>query len=163
MALIMVAGTASLTSCLKNGQYYTDFSTAAASVYLPLAASYANAPVEFDFATGTTTTTMPVYIDVASPSLPTSATTATLAIDSTYLTTYNTAHKTSYLLPPSTAYKVSKTNMSVPAGQRLDSANLTIDFTQLDPTKKYIIPFTLSSASLPIEQWNHLMIYPVLQ
>ena len=65
----------SLSSCLKNGNYFADFAAAAGSVDLPLAASNNNGVEAFSFDVTVTSTVLPIYANVASPSLPTKATT----------------------------------------------------------------------------------------
>lgn len=162
LGLVLLVAASALSSCLKNGKYYVDFSTASASIDLPLAAANNNGPVEFDYDSTTTTASIPVYVNVASPSIPNKSTTATLAIDTAWLNSYNNANGTAYTLLPAAAYKVATFSLTVPSGQRLDSTNVTFDFTKVnitDATKAYALPFTIASASLPIEQWNHLILY----
>jgi hypothetical protein len=156
---------ASLSSCLKNGKYYTDFGSIQASVDLPLAAANVNGIVEFDYDSTTVTASIPVYVNVASVSTLNKAVPATLAIDSVYLAQYNADNSTNYKLLPAAAYKVSNYNLNIPANQRLDSALVTFDFTKVniaDTANLYVLPFTISSSSLPIEQWNHLLLHPVV-
>jgi len=71
----------SLSSCLKNGNYATDFSSVKPSVDLPLAASNANNPVTFAFDATVTSTSIPFYINLASPTLLGTPVTATFALD----------------------------------------------------------------------------------
>lgn len=157
--LILILSMLSLGSCLKNGNYYTDFASAAASVDLPLAATNNNGVEAFSFDVTVTSTTIPIYANVASPALPTKATTVVLALDTAYLTSYNATNGTTYELLPDSVYKISTLNLTIPAGQRLDSAVVTYDFTKLNLTHSYVLPITIASASLPIEQWNHLLYY----
>ena len=152
-------GAVSLTSCLKNGPYNTDFSKVAASVDLPLAAANNNGIVGFSFDATVTTTVIPVYVDVASPSLPGSSTTVTLALDTAFLSQYNAANGTNYSLLPDSVYTTSGWNLTVAKGQRLDSMVVTYQFSKMDLSQNYILPITISQASLPIEQYNHLMLY----
>jgi hypothetical protein len=148
----------SLSSCLKNGKYYTDFSAISASVDLPLAATNNNNPVPFSYDATAANPSIPVMVNLASATPLGSATTATLAVDATYLDSYNTANGTSFLLMPADAYTVSSWDISIPAGKRLDSMVVHFDFSKLDLTQQYILPVTISQASQPIEQWNHLML-----
>jgi Domain of unknown function (DUF1735). len=154
--------TTSIVSCLKNGNNDIDLSTAGASVYLPLAASNSNRIVSFSF-TGVPSATIPFYINLASPNTLTNNVTATLAIDSGYLNSYNTINSTSYQVMPDSDYTVlNGWDRTIPAGQRLDSMYVKFDFTKMNPTKSYIFPVTIKNASVSIEQWNHLMInFPV--
>lgn len=155
--LLLVAFT--LGSCLKNGKYYDDFAASTASIDLPLAASNANGVVAFSFNATVTSTTIPVYINVASPKVLGKAVNATLAIDTAFLSQYNSANGTSYEVFPDSVYTTTGLKLTVPAGQRLDSTNVTFDFTKLDLSHQYILPITISQADLPIEQWNHLLLY----
>ncbi len=159
----LVTGMIAMSSCLKNGAYYTDFAAAAASVDLPLAATNNNGVVTFSFDATVTTTSIPVYVDVASPSIPNKANTATLSLDTAYLNQYNANNGTSYVLLPDSVYTTSGWNLTIPAGKRLDSMNVTFDFTKLDLSTAYILPITISQASLPIEQYNHLLLSVVLK
>ena len=157
--LALFLAMASLSSCLKNGQYYTNFAAVAASVDLPLAATNANGVETFSYNATVSSATLPIYANVASPSIPTKATTVTLALDTAYLDSYNTNNGTSYELLPDSVYTISSLNMTIPAGQRLDSVNVTYDFTKMNLSHSYVLPITIASASLPIEQWNHLLYY----
>lgn len=166
LGLVLLVAASALSSCLKNGNYYVNFADVKASIDLPLAAANSNGPVEFDFDSTTTTTSIPVYVNVASPSVLSSSVTCTLAIDTAWLNSYNTSNGTNYVLYPSAGYTVTSLNLTVPAGQRLDSANVTFDFTKVhivDSSASYVLPFTITSSSLPIEQWNHLMLYIVVK
>lgn len=155
----MMAVLFSLPSCLKNGDYYIPFNEAAASVDLPLAASTGNGITAFAYPPSVTSVTLPVYFNVASPSLPTSTVTGKLALDTAGLTAYNDENGTDYLPLPESSYTVSKWDVSVPAGKRLDSITVTIDLSSLDLSQAYVFPVTIESASLPIEQWNHVFYY----
>lgn len=159
LLVFIFGGAVSLTSCLKNGPYNTDFSKVAASVDLALAAANNNGVVAFSYDATVTTTMIPVYVDVASPSLPGSSTSVTLALDTAYLNSYNNNNGTAYSLLPDSIYSTSGWNLTIPKGQRLDSMAVTFNFGKMDLTQNYILPITISSASLPIEQYNHLLLY----
>lgn len=148
-----------LSSCLKNGKYYTDFSSVGASVNLPLAATNLNGVVAFSYDASVTTVSIPVYVDVASPSLPSSATTVTLSLDTAFLSSYNASNGTSFDVLPDSVYTTTGWTLTVPAGQRTDSMNVTFNFSKLDLSGAYILPVTISQASVPIEQWKHLLLY----
>lgn len=148
-----------LSSCLKNGNYYTDFSSVGASVNLPLAATNLNGVVAFSYNATVTSVTLPVFVDVASPSMPSSATTVTLALDTAFLSSYNTANGTSFSVLPDSVYTTSGWTLTIPAGRRLDSMNVNLNFSKLDLSGAYVLPITISQASVPIEQWKHLLLY----
>jgi hypothetical protein len=149
----------SLNSCLKNGKYFADFAASKASIDLPLAASNANGVVAFTFDATTTSTSIPVYVNVASPKVLSKPVKATLAIDTAFLSQYNSDNGTSYEVFPDSVYTTTGFNLTVPAGQRLDSMNVTFDFTKLNLSHQYVLPITIAQADLPIEQWNHLILY----
>lgn len=151
----------SLSSCLKNGQYYDDFASVNASVDLPLAAANSNAPVAFVYDATVTTTSIPVYVDLASPSTLGKSVTATLALDTAFLNAYNTANSTNFQLIPDSVYTITGGwNRTIPAGKRLDSMLVTFNFTKMNLAIPYVLPITIASSSEPIEQWNHLMLNP---
>lgn len=147
----------SLSSCLKNGPYDYNFAGAKASVDLPLAASLANGIKTVVYDGSVPNPVLPVYVNVASPNIPTTSTTATLALDADYLAQYNAANGTSYELLPDSTYQVSGWDVEIPAGQRLDSIAFTLDLAKIDLSHSYVLPVTIQEASLPIEQWNHVM------
>jgi Domain of unknown function (DUF1735) len=155
---VVLLGMVSLSSCLKNGNYNIDFSSVAPSVDLPLAAANSNGVVPFTFQAGSNT--FPVYADLASPAVLSSSTTVTLIVDSAYLNSYNTANGTSYTLLPDSDYSVSTLSLTIPAGKRLDSAEVTFNINMVDTSSaiSYVLPFSISTASQPIEQWSHLLI-----
>ena len=124
---------------------------------LPLAAANANGVVPFTFAPGSNT--FPVYVNMASPSPLSKATTATIGIDSAYLNTYNVNNPLAqYVLLPDSDYTISGFNLTIPAGGRLDSVEVTFNISKINTSINYVLPFTITQASEPIEQWNHLMI-----
>jgi hypothetical protein len=155
----ILAVVSTLPSCLKNGDYYIPFSSAAASVDLPLAASTSNGITAFAYPSTVTSVTLPIMVNVASPNLPTTATTINLALDTAGLSQYNADNGTDYQPLPDSTYTISSWDVTVPAGKRLDSVTVTIQLSKLDLSNAYVLPVTIASASLPIEQWNHLFYY----
>src|SRR5664279_2212978 len=150
----------SLPSCLKNGAYYIPFQDAAPSVYLPLAATNSNGIIAKTYNATVTSASFPVYVDYASPNPSSKATTLTLALDTAYLNSYNSDNNTSFEVLPDSVYTITGAfDRSIPAGQRLDSIVVNLDLTKLDLSGSYILPITIASASVPIEQWNHLLYY----
>jgi Domain of unknown function (DUF1735) len=150
----------SLPSCLKNGNYYVDFASAGASVDLPLAASNANGLVAYTYNATITSATIPVYVNLASPAKLGTATSVTVALDTAGLDAYNTNNGTSYALLPDSVYTITGSyDLSIPANQRLDSFQVNLDLTKLDLSGTYVLPYTIASAAVPIEQWNHLLLY----
>ncbi|HEV2353138.1 MAG TPA: DUF1735 domain-containing protein [Puia sp.] len=158
MAGLAVLSMFSLSSCLKSGPYNYNFSGVGASVDLPLAAANGNGVVPFTFGAGANT--FPVYADLASPSTLSKATTVTLMVDSAYLNSYNSNNGTAYTLLPDSDYTINTLNLTIPAGQRLDSAQVTFNIAKVDTSSaiSYVLPISISSASEPVEQWSHLLI-----
>lgn len=77
-----------LSSCLKNNEYYVDFSKYEPSVELPLAATNLNAPIGMDWSSDTTTY-FEIWMNVASVDPLNKSVTATLGIDQEWLDQYN--------------------------------------------------------------------------
>jgi hypothetical protein len=155
-----LAAVVSMGSCLKNGQYYDDFAAVGASVELPLASANSNGVIPLAYNATVTTAVIPVYINLASPNLLSAAVTATLGLDTAFLRQYNNANGSAYVLLPDSVYTVSGWNRSIPAGKRLDSMVVTVNFAKMDLSQPYILPITIKTSSQPIEQWNHLMLNP---
>jgi hypothetical protein len=185
--LFIAAMIFTLQSCLKNNDYYVDFSKGEPAVELPLAAKYTNKP----FAVGLDVSNEPVtyyaVVNVASVDKPTSTVTATLALDKEYLDSYNAgkdaeakqaqadylaanpdntvddddypADYTPFELLPDSVYQIPSLEASIPAGTREDSLAIMIFTNKLEVVgHKYILPLTITNASTNISNWNHLMI-----
>lgn len=88
LIMVAIAGTLAMSSCLKNNEYYVDFSTYKPSVELPLAAKYLNKPFGIKWSPDTTTS-YKVYINVASVDPLNTPVTATLDLDSAWIAQYN--------------------------------------------------------------------------
>jgi Domain of unknown function (DUF1735) len=146
------------SSCLKNSDYNTPFSTVGASVELPLAVSNNNSPVFFSYTQGQPAY-FPAYINLASPKTLGTAVTASFALDTAFLNEYDSINGTDYQLLPDSDYTiVNGWARNIPAGKRLDSMYVKFDLEKIGSTLNYILPITIQNASVPIEQWNHLLI-----
>lgn len=152
------------SSCLKNNQYYIDFSKVAPSIELPLSApsgsNYFNQGgiVTKAFTIESTPTSLPVLVNIASPNPLGSSVTATLAIDTNYIASYNAANGTSYEpLPDSDFQSPASFNVTVPAGKRIDSVVFQINTSKIDLNHQYILSVTIANASIPVSSWKHLM------
>jgi len=163
--ILLIAGLVfAMQSCLKNNEYYVDFSKGAPAVELPLAAVNANEPFAVSFDIADTPTTYYAVINVASPSIPTTATTATLALDSAYLTQYNAdqiaadPNNQTYDLMPDSTYSIDSWDVTIPAGAREFYVPIKIFTKKLDASHVYVLPFTIAKASIAISNWNHLML-----
>lgn len=163
--IFLIAGLIfAMQSCLKNNGYYVDFSKGAPAVELPYAAVESNAPFALSLDIVDTPTTYYAAINVASVNVPNTVTTATLGVDSAYLTQYNNAqlaidssNQTYELLPDST-YSIPSWDASIPAGSREFLVPIKFFTSKIDPGHVYILPLTIVKSSLAISSWNHLMI-----
>lgn len=165
--LLLLAGIVfTLPSCLKNNSYYTDFSKGNPAVELPLAAFHTNAPIAIAFDISTTPTMYYVVVNVASVNKPTSTVTATLALDTAFLNSYN-AEKIAadsdnvyvpYELMPDSTYSITRWDASIKPGSREDSLPVQIFTDKIPPGHNYLLPLTIIKSSLPISNWNHLML-----
>jgi len=163
--LIIAAMVFSLQSCLKNNSFYTDFSKGKPAIELPLAATHTNDPFAVSFDVSTTPTQYYVVVNVASVNKPTSPVTATLAIDKAYLDSFNTAQAAAdpdnyvpYELMPDSTYSIGSLDVTIAAGHREDSIPIQVFTSKLDAGHIYVLPFTIVKSSLPISNWNHLML-----
>lgn len=146
------------SSCLKNNQYYYDLKDVGASIDMPLAAFNTNAVFALALDVADTPTTYPVYVNVASPQVLGKSVTATLGLDTAYLDQYNVANGTDYEVLPDSDYSIGSWDLTVPAKQRLAYTNVKIYTNKMDASHNYVLPLTIVKASLPIENWNHLLI-----
>ncbi|QOR76259.1 MAG: DUF1735 domain-containing protein [Thermoflavifilum sp.] len=156
--ILLITIWTAFAGCLKNNQYYVDLSKVSPSIQLPLAAANLNGVVTFSFNVSNTPDTLPVYVNVASPNPLNTPVTATLGLDTAYLNQYNTNNGTNYELLPDSTYSVTGWDLTVPAGQRLAFTNVIIYTTKINASKSYILPITIVKSSLPIENWNHLLL-----
>src|SRR6185312_7272397 len=164
--LLLIAVTIfSLQSCLKNNSFYTDFSKGKPVVELPLAATHANSPFAVSFDIATAPTTYYVVVNVASVNKPTSPVTATLAIDQAYLDSFNTAQTAAdpdnyvpYELLPDSTYSISSLSATIQPGHREDSIPIQLFTSKIDASHLYVLPFKIVTSSLPISNWNHLLL-----
>ena len=164
--IMAIAGVSLLlifSSCLKNSKYYVDLSAVGASIDMPLAAANGNSPVPFTFVAADTPVTYPVYVNVASPHKLGHSVTATLGLDTVYMDQYNANNGTDFELLPDSTYSINNLNLTVPAGQRLAFATVSINTQKIAGGHNYMLPFTIVKASLPIENWNHLMVNTILK
>lgn len=182
----MIAGMVfSLQSCLKNNDFYVDFSKGSPSMELPLAAVSGNKPYGLPWSTDTTTT-FKVYINVASVDKPSSPVTGTLAIEPTWIDQYNaqqdiiaksaqheyladTSHRTTdpqypydwipMELLPDSLFTVSSYDLTVPANEREAYADVAIKTDKFEDGHNYVLPFTISKSSINVSSWNHLPLW----
>jgi hypothetical protein len=184
--LVIAAMVFSLQSCLKNNSFYTDFSKGNPAVELPLAATFTNEPFAVSFDVSTTPTTYYAVVNVASVNKPTSPVTATLTVDAAYLDSYNAAQDAAakkaqadylaadpnntvddsgypadyvpYELMPDSTYSIPSLEATIAPGHREDSVAIQIFTDKIAAGHVYLLPISIAKSSLPISNWNHLMI-----
>jgi hypothetical protein len=174
-----------LGSCLKNNKYYNDFTKYEPSVEIPFAAKNLNSPIGIDWSPDTTTS-FRVVINLASVEKLGSPVTATLGIDKAFIDQYNIlqdaaakksqqdyiadpSHKTSdpkypyswtpMEVLPDSLYTVSAWDLTIPANERQAYADVLIKTDQLPDGHNYVLPFTITKASIDISSWNHLPLW----
>lgn len=133
-----------LSSCLKDTSNYVDFSKASTTVSLSLggALNFSADAVTAD------TANITIAVNVASPTVPSTATTVTLAVDQTLTTAYNASQSAVQYLPlPTSVYSLASTTVTVPAGQNYGYVKLVIYKNKLDPTLSYMLPIKIVSSS----------------
>jgi hypothetical protein len=147
------------SGCLKDPRY-VNYSGVGVLIELPLAEpnlgyqfNASNGPFQtltYDI-TSTSTDTLTVAVNVASPKPLTSALSVTLsATDVTALNAYNTANGTSYVALPASDYTVvGGLTVTVPANQRLAYAKIVINAGAIGVLNSgnYVLPITIESAS----------------
>ena len=187
LRLLLIAGMLfSLQSCLKNNEFYTDFSKGKPAVELPLAATFTNKPFAKSFDVSNTPSVYYAVVNVASVNKPTSPVTATLGVDVDYLNSYNAAQDaiakkaqadylaadpnntvddsnypsdyTPYELMPDSTYQIASFEATIAPGHREDSVPIQIFTNKIASGHIYLLPLTIVKSSLPISNWNHLMI-----
>src|SRR5579863_10411502 len=128
----------SLSSCLKDPRYV----------------SFSQGGTVFNFPTGGLshfaadavtdpgdTITKQFAVEIASPTVPTSATTVTLAVDNSIVTAYNATESTvNYKAMPAGSFVFTGTSVSIPAGKRSAVVSVTFYKGLLDPSKSYMLP-----------------------
>lgn len=140
-----LAAVLSFSSCLKDDSRYFDPESVQSNVAeLPLS-GLQYFPQDAVTVAGIDTITFAVGVTSANP--PTKATTITLAVDNTIITTYNTANTAiAYQPVPTTSYKLPSTTITIPAGKNSTLATVIIDRTALDPASSYMLPLKIASA-----------------
>jgi len=166
--ILLAASALSLSSCLKDSRY-VDFTGSTATVELPLAAYQQNlSPGSFvtdAFPIQSTPQTIPVVINIASPTTLKTATTVTLKLNTDTIASLNNIYQEQltaydndttglvppptapgvYELPPANAYSISSLTATIPAGQRTATINISVTTSNFDVSKYYLIPLTISN------------------
>lgn len=150
--VVLFLAAVTLSSCLKD-KPNTDFSSIGTVVELPYAGlQYFGNDAITDAGP---TITKSFGVNIASKDPLSTATNYTVAVDYTLMTAYNAANSAVvYEQMPTGSYTISKTSGTIAAGKRLDSITVTFDKSLLDPSKSYMLPIKLASASNGILSGN---------
>jgi hypothetical protein len=145
LILIMTLIAVSLSSCLKD-KTYLDFPNAGNIVNFPLSgtATFDNDNITQD------RDTVKFAVDYAT-SKANPALSVTLAVDTTLIAPYNAANAGSngfsFVAIPASAYVFTGTTVAIPAGAQYAFTTIVINRYLLDPTKNYMLPVKIASAS----------------
>jgi hypothetical protein len=144
--LLLSAAVLSLSSCLKDDSRYTDFSKGNPVVEFNLGGTAYFGP---DAITESTDTVIKKFaVSVASVSMPSTATTITLAVDNSLIAPYVAANPAvPYVAMPANAFVFTNTSVTIPAGQRVATVSVTIYKDKLDPSKSYMLPIKIAGTT----------------
>lgn len=147
-----------LQSCLKNNDFYADFSKSDPAVELPIAAKYANGVYLFAFDIADTPSTYYAVVNLASAETLSKPVTGTIAVDQAYLNQYNADNGKTYEVLPDSVYTLSSFDFTIPSGERQFRIPVKISTNKLDLSHQYVLPLTISNSNIKISNWNHLML-----
>lgn len=137
----------SLNSCLKDKGYKleTDFSGLQDHVVLLNAGLGGIGASNVGFTTDTAIVIIRANLTSVNP--PTAPVVVTIAVDTTQIAAYNASHSTAFVAVPDSAFTLTTTTLTIPAGQQY--ANTTISFykSKLDPSVSYMLPVSIKDAS----------------
>jgi uncharacterized protein DUF1735 len=148
--ILLSAVVLSLSSCLKDSRL-VDFTKVGTLVEFPFGGTN-------NFSRDAITATpdsdakgsivVQFAVNIASPTVPTSATTVTVAIDNSIITAYNATETAVNYLPLSAdQFSFPATSVTIPAGQRSAILSVTFYKNLIDPTQSYMLPIKIVSAS----------------
>ncbi|HVS92564.1 MAG TPA: DUF1735 domain-containing protein [Mucilaginibacter sp.] len=142
--------TTSLTSCLKDPRY-VNYGQQSNIINFPLGGlgNFGNdAITETPDTDAKGTIVRQFSVDLASVSAPSSNTSVTLAIDTTLVAKYNATESAVFYVPvPANAYSFTSTNVTIPSGKHVAIVSVTFYKNLLDPSKSYMLPIKIVSAS----------------
>jgi len=149
------------SSCLKDARQFLPESVTPNLAQLPLSGLYY---FSRDAITKSGIDTIIFAVGVTAANPPKASTAVTLAVDLTIVNTYDAANTAITYLPfPAGSYTLVTPTVTIPAGSNSTLATLIVDKTQLDPSKSYMIPVKIVSASgLPISGNYSIHYYHVI-
>lgn len=153
--ILLSAAALSLSSCLKDNRY-VDFSKVGTVVDFPLGglANFNSAAVT----DAGDTIVKQFAVNVASPNVPTTATTLTLAVDNSVVASYPTT-PVLYTAMPTDAYVFTANTVTVPAGKQYATISVTFYKGKLDPSKSYMLPIRITKTSAGTISGNYGIFY----
>lgn len=96
----------------------------------------------------TNATVVPISVAYAGPEDVTSEDiTVNIALDPTIITPYNDEQHTTYEIMPTSMYSISTTSVVIPKGSKTASFNVSINTSQFDLAKSYVLPLKIASVS----------------
>jgi hypothetical protein len=148
--ILLSAGALTLSSCLKDSRF-VDFTKVGTIVEFPkggLVFFGSDAVTATPDTDAKGTIKLQFAVNVASPTVPTTATTVTFSADDpAIVTAYDNANTSvNYLPMPSNAYVYTQTSVTIPAGQRTAIMSVTFYKNLLDPAKSYMLPIAIKTA-----------------
>lgn len=141
---VVLAG--SLSSCLKDNSQ-PDFTQNKPVIELPVGSSAGNGAgnsIAASFTISETPSDYFVYVNYAAPEANASDVTVTLTVDAAALTKFNSVNGKDYTMIPSNGYSLVSNKITIPAGQRKVKFPIKINTLNLDPTKTYALPITIT-------------------
>jgi len=143
--LILLVGSTTLSSCLKDNRF-VDFAASK-----PIAEFTISGLSNFgkDAITESGDTIVRQFaVNIASPSIPTSDTKITLAVDNSLIAAYaKTDNTVSYLPMPANAYVFTDLSVTIAKGTRTKIVSVTFYKNKLDPSLSYMLPIVIKDAS----------------
>lgn len=148
--LIILLGvlTVSLTSCLKDKPNVDLSNIAAFAELVHSGKAYFNSDAVTADPDANGKIILTFQVNITGQYAPTKDVNVVLAVDNTVVTAYNASDKTNVYLPMAAdAFSLPVTTATIKAGTRLATFSVTFDKTKLDPSKSYMLPIVLKSAS----------------
>ncbi len=143
--LILLAGVTLLSSCLKDDRY-VDFGASKPIAELPISGLTNFSKDAFTEAGDTIVRQFAV--NIASPSIPTTDTKVTLAVDNSVIAAYaKIDNSVSYVAMPANAFVFTDVSVTIAKGTRTKIVSVTIYKNKLDPSLSYMLPIVIKDAS----------------
>jgi len=136
----------SFSACLKDDSQ-PDFTQNKPIIELPIGSSNSNGAgntIDAAFIQDEVPSDYFIYVNYAAPDANPQDVTVTLTVDGAALDKYNQANNKNYTLLPPAGYTLASNKVVIPAGQRKVQLPVKINTINLDPTKTYALPVTIT-------------------